>query len=125
LVQASAISSISTSFKTACKCFYKSFSSYPEKKKKSMPFGMKFPQADSLEEHQNPKKGYLKLPKTGRLQYLKSRKLEGSVHPVTLRKEGFNYFVSVLCYIGDKYDTIVIPPKPELVLIVGSHTLSL
>lgn len=95
----------------AYKRFFEGIGSYPKRKKKSRPFGIKFPQGFSFQDHNNPKKGYITLPKIGRLRYLKSRDLEGKSRSVTLRKEGNDYFISVLCDIGDKYDSIISSSK--------------
>lgn len=108
----------------AYKHFFSGLGDYPKRKKKSMPFGMKFPQGFSFEEHKNPKKGYINLPKIGRLRYFKSRELEGAVRSVTLRKEGSDYFISVLCDVGDKYDSIINPSESSVGIDRGiAHTL--
>lgn len=111
---------------SAYKRFFEGLGSYPKKKKKSLPFGIKFPQGFSFEDHKNPRKGYIKLPKIGKLKYFKSRDLEGKVRSVTLRKEGQDYFISVLCDIGDKYDGIINKSKSIIGIDRGiSKTLAL
>ncbi|MFW7378235.1 MAG: RNA-guided endonuclease InsQ/TnpB family protein [Oligoflexus sp.] len=109
---------------TAYKRFYDGLGSYPKRKKISRPFGIKFPQGFSFEDHSNPRKGYIRLPKIGRLRYFKSRDLEGQIRSVTLRREGSDYFISVLCDVADKYDGVVNPSISNVGIDRGiAHTL--
>ena len=100
----------------AFKRFWNGLASFPQFKKKSQDMGIKIPKGNTKKnpignfhfpEHPNPKKGYIKLPKVGTpFRFHKHRDMEGEVKAVTVRKEGCDFYISVLCNIGDKYDHV-------------------
>lgn len=103
----------------AFKRFWKGLASYPQFKKKSQDMGIKIPKGKTKKnpignfyfpDHPNPKKGYIKLPKVDRpFRFYKHREMEGEVKSVTIRKEGRDFYISVLCDIADKYENIQNP----------------
>ena len=98
----------------AFKRFWKGLASFPQFKKKSQDIGIKIPKGKTKKnpvgnfyfpDHPNPKKGYIKLPKVDKpFRFHKHREMEGEVKAVTIRKEGREFYISVLCDIGDKYE---------------------
>jgi len=103
----------------AFKRFWKGLASFPQFKKKSQDMGIKIPKGTTKKnpvgnfwfpEHPNPKKGYIKLPKVDKpFRFHMHREMEGEVKSVTIRKERREFYISVLCDIGDKYEDIQNP----------------
>lgn len=100
----------------AFKRFWNGLSSFPKFKKKSQDMGIKIPKGKTKKnpvgnfhfpDHSNPRKGYIKLPKVDKpFRFHKHREMEGEVKAVTIRKEGRDFYISVLCDMGDKYDNV-------------------
>ena len=100
----------------AFKRFWKGLASFPQFKKKSQDMGIKIPKGKTKKnpignfhfpDHPNPKKGFIKLPKVDKpFRFHKHREMEGEVKAVTIRKEGRDFYISVLCDIGEKYDCV-------------------
>jgi len=100
----------------AFKRFWQGLASFPQFKKKSQDMGIKIPKGKTKKnpvgnfhfpDHPNPKKGYIKLPKVDTpFRFHKHREMEGEVKSVTIRKEGRDFYISVLCDVGDKYENI-------------------
>lgn len=97
----------------AFKRFWKGVSDYPQYKKKCQDTGIKIPKGSGekgnfyFPKHENPKMGYLKLPKLKKpLRFYKHRDMEGVASSLTIRKEGSEFYVSILCEVGDKYKNV-------------------
>ncbi len=109
----------------AFKRFWDGVANYPRYKKKHMDMGVKIPKGNTRKnplgnfhfpDHQNPKKGWIKLPKIKNpLRFYKHREMEGEIKSVTIKKEGQDFYISVLCDIGTKYDNV----KNEHASVIG------
>jgi putative transposase len=103
----------------AFKRFWNGQASFPQFKKKSQDMGVKIPKGKTKKnpvgnfhfpDHPNHRKGYIKLPKVDKpFRFHKHREMEGEVKAVTIRKESRDFYISVLCDIGDKYDNVKNP----------------
>jgi putative transposase len=86
---------------TAFVKFFKGEADYPKPKKKfKREAGLRFPDPKQFEitENASKKKGYVELPKIGRLKFRKSRKIVGKVKSCTITKGGYGvYYISFLC----------------------------
>ena len=87
---------------TAFSRFFKKQGGFPAFKKKSRPFGIKFPAPSSIKLHDHPhkRKGIVDIPKMKGLRFWKSRQLEGTLKSATVSRAAYGeYYISFLCEI--------------------------
>ncbi len=91
-----ALQQVSKNLCQAYKNFFNGFG-YPKFKRKGGRDSFRIPQGIQLLPQLSKKRGAVKLPKLGRVQFVKTREIEGKIKYATVSRDGDKWFISFTC----------------------------
>lgn len=93
-----ALQQVSKNLCQAYRNFFNGFG-YPRFKKKGGRDSFRLPQGVRLLPQLSKKRGVVKLPKLGKVQFIKTREIEGKIKYVTISRDGDKWFISFTCEV--------------------------